>query len=330
MLISLFFATVNCASFNPEEFCSLLTNGTRIKDPRACNAWITCIDGEAVSGTCEDNLFYDRNTFKCVNSSTIDCLSSNPCAALNGEIGFNANPYNCSTYYYCNKGSATPGYCDTDYTFDPGTKVCVRGYPCKTSNPESYCNILPDGVFIKDPNNCDGYKLCWKGNVLSRSCPAGYYYDAVKGDCDYPSNVNCQSTTVAPDLPASELCNQTGIFVSDRQSCNGFYYCRAATDGTTGIVLQHGVCSSGRFFNAANGGECVPRTDIVCNYNRCVGLASDKIELANESNDGCHGYTVCQDGVKIGNGTCPDNGYFDELKQLCTSSVVNFPACVLS
>ncbi|XP_011178359.1 peritrophin-44 [Zeugodacus cucurbitae] len=328
-LMLLYFVAVY-ASFDPNEICGLLSNGTRIKDPRACNAWITCIDGAPHAGTCPDNLFYDRNTYTCVNSSSIKCISSNPCASLNNESGFAADPYACNGYYYCNKGSGSHGECQSGFNFNPGTNDCIRGYPCALKmNPDSYCNILPDGVFIKDPTNCVGYQLCWKAQVLSRECPNGYYYNALKGDCDYPFNVECiETSSNLPDLPSSEYCNRTGVFVSDRNSCNGYYYC--SNNDTAGIVLQHGICPTGRFFDGSNSGECVPRTNIICNYNRCVGLASDKIELVNETNDGCHGYTICQGGTSIGNGTCPDNGYFDELNQLCTNEVVNFPACATS
>ncbi|XP_036327537.1 peritrophin-48-like [Rhagoletis pomonella] len=323
------FVTVNC-TFNSTEICSLLSNGTRIKDPSACNKWITCIDGKPLNGSCADNLFYNRNTYSCVAADSIKCISSNPCAALNGVSGFAADPYACNGYYYCNaNGVGTRGECDTGYNFNPGTTDCIKGYPCTLQmNPDSYCNILPDGVFIKDPLNCVGYQLCWKGQVLNGTCPDGFYYDASAGDCGYASNVECaesMSTTTLP--PATEYCNETGIFVSDRRSCNGYYYCRASLDSVSGIELQYGTCPMGKFFDEANGGECVPRTGIVCKFNRCVGLASDKIELVNETNDGCHGYTLCQDGVAIGNGTCPDNHYFDELSQLCTSEVIDFPAC---
>ncbi|XP_039963015.1 peritrophin-48 [Bactrocera tryoni] len=321
------------ASFDPDEICGLLSNGTRIKDPRACNTWITCIDGVPYAGTCPDDLFYDRNTYTCVNSTSIKCISSNPCATLTDETGFAADPYACDGYYYCNNGTAAHGVCQTGYNFNPGTNDCIRGYACAiTMSPDSYCNILPDGVFIKDPNNCVGYQLCWNAHVLSRECPDGYYYNALMADCDYPSNVNCTETsTTLPDLPASELCNQTGIFVSDQSSCNGYYYCGTGTvNGTSSIVLQHGICPNGRFFDASNGGECVPRTNIACNYNNCVGLASNKIELVNVVNDGCHGYTICQDGMSIGNGTCPNSGYFDELNQSCTNETINFAACATS
>lgn len=318
------------ASFDPNEICELLSNGTRIKDPRACNAWITCIDGIPHAGTCSDNLFYDRNTYACVNSTSIKCISSNPCATLTDETGFAADPYACDGYYYCNNGSAAHGVCQTGYNFNPGTSDCIRGYPCAINmNPDSYCNILPDGVFIKVRNSCVEYQLCWKGEILSRECPNGYYYNALMADCDYPANVKCIDKS--SDLPSSEFCNQTGIFVSDRHSCNGYYYCSMTMEnGTDRIVLQHGICPDGRFFDESNGGECVPRTSIACNYNRCVGLASNKIELVNETNDGCHGYTICQGGVSIGNGTCPDNGYFDELNQSCRNATISFPACVSS
>ncbi|XP_067643289.1 peritrophin-44 [Eurosta solidaginis] len=317
------------ANFNATITCSLLSNGIRIKDPDNCNSWITCIEGAPHNGTCASELFYDRNTQTCVNATSIKCISNNPCAPLDSASGFTADPYTCNGYYYCNEGVGTRGACGTDYNFDPNRTDCVRGYVCGVQiAPDSYCNILPDGVFIKNPNTCNGYQLCWHSEVLNLTCPKGYYYNALKGDCDYTTDVKCaEAITYTPPAAATEFCGHTGIFVSDRESCNGYYYCAVSSDSASGIELKHGVCPNGRFFCAENGGECVPRINVVCSYNRCVGSDSNSIVLANVSNDGCHGYTICQGGMVIGNGTCPDDGYFDELTQICTNEVVDFPAC---
>lgn len=86
-------------TFNATLICSLVVNGTKMNDPRACNAWIQCIDGSPVSGSCATGLFYDRESQKCLSSSSIKCLSSDPCAAL--PTGFAADPYSCNGYYYC-------------------------------------------------------------------------------------------------------------------------------------------------------------------------------------------------------------------------------------
>ncbi|SPP84709.1 peritrophin-48 [Drosophila guanche] len=311
------------ATFDPSVICSLVVNGTKINDPRVCNGWIECTAGQPVAGTCGAGLFYDRESEKCVDSDSIQCLSSDPCASVLN--GFAADPYSCSSYYYCLDGKGTKGYCPTGMNFSAGTETCIRMYPCKLNmDPDSYCNILPDGVFIKDSSNCNGWQMCWDGEVISGTCPGTFYFSASSASCDYPQNVACD-ISVPPLIAEKGVCAQAGDFVSDKVSCNGYYYCHELADGQ--MALEHAVCSDGRFFLAADGGACVPRTNVACPYDRCVGLGNTTIQLASESDDGCRGFAICQDGVSIGTGTCPAEEYFDELTQRCTTAVISYPAC---
>ncbi|XP_030571032.1 peritrophin-48 [Drosophila novamexicana] len=325
--LGLILPTCLASSFDPELICTLVVDGTKMNDPRVCNGWIQCVDGKPVSGTCDDGLFYDRQTEDCVPSADTNCISSDPCAAQ--PNGFAADPYSCNGYYYCKQGVGTRGVCNNGLNYNPGTESCIRDFPCTAKmNPDSYCNILPDGVFAKDTLNCNGWQMCWKGEVINGTCPATFYFSAAKGDCDYPQNVECAITEPPPLTAAPEACPKAGSFISDESSCNGYYYCRESSDGQ--MQLQHGECDDGRFFSARDGGACVPRSKLQCDYDRCVDLGYTGIQLANESNDGCTGFAICQDGVKIGEGTCPNGEYFDELTQRCTNQVISYPACALS
>lgn len=314
-------------TFDPELMCSLVVNGTKMNDPRACNAWIQCIDGRAVSGSCGADLFYDRNSYDCVSSTDVTCLSSDPCAAE--PNGFAADPYSCNGYYYCRNGTGTRGECNTGMNYNSGTQACIRDAPCKAKpDPDNLCNILPDGVFIKDAASCSGYQMCWRTEIIDGNCPTGYYFSASLGKCDYERNVECAITASPLPTAAPDVCAKAGIFISDDSTCNGYYLCRRDSEGQ--MVLQHGVCDNGRFFYAANGGACVPRTAVRCEYNRCVNMGNTSIQLANLSDDDCTGFAICQYGQIIGEGKCPAGEYFDELTQLCTSNLVSFKACALS
>lgn len=315
------------STFDPELICSLVVNGTKMNDPRACSTWTQCIDGEPVAGSCGADLFYDRNTYTCVSSKNATCLSSDPCAAA--PNGFTADPYSCNGYYYCRNGTGTRGECNTGLNYNAGTEACIRDAPCSAKkNPDSLCNILADGVFIKDASSCSGWQMCWRGEIVNGSCPTGYYFSASLGECDYAENVECAFTPSPPPTAGPDVCPEAGSFVSDDSTCNGYYLCRRDSEGQ--MVMEHGVCADGRFFHAANGGTCMPRTQVRCEYNRCVNMGNSSIQLANLSDDGCTGFALCQYGQVIGEGKCPDGEYFDELTQLCTSQVVSFKACALS
>ncbi|KAH8404539.1 hypothetical protein KR222_011851 [Zaprionus bogoriensis] len=320
-------AAATGSTFDPEALCLLATNGTKMNDPRHCNTWVQCIDGLPVSGSCGASEFYDRETQACVPSGDVKCLSSDPCAAL--PNGFAADPYSCNGYYYCRNGTGTRGECNTGLNYNPGTEACIRDYPCGTKpDPDALCNILADGVIIKDASSCAGYELCWRGVEHNENCPAGFYYSASLGACDYEQNVECAHTPAPPATAAPDECPEAGSFISDGSTCNGYYYCHESAEGQ--MLLEHGVCADGRFFDAASGGACVPRTAVRCAYDRCVNMGNSSIQLANLSDDGCTGYAICQHGKLIGEGACPAGEYFDELTQLCTQQIVSFAACALS
>lgn len=314
------------SAFDPELICTLVGDGTKMNDPRKCNAWIECINSKPISGICDDGLYYDRASKSCLPSKEVECLSSNPCAGL--EKGFVADPYSCSGYYYCKNFTGTRGECSEGMNFNPGTSACIRDFPCTLGmDPDSICNILPDGVFIKDHTNCNGWQMCWKGNVIIDTCSDTFYFDAVHGKCDYPQNVECVHTEPPPLIAGPDDCPQAGVFVSDKKTCDGYYYCRENDIGEK--ELLPGNCQEGRFFSIDNHGSCVPQEKLQCSYDRCVHLGFKHIELANLSDDGCRGFAICQDGKTIQKSTCPNGEYFDELIQRCTNEVISYAACAL-
>ncbi|KAH8261338.1 hypothetical protein KR044_007417, partial [Drosophila immigrans] len=312
-----------CA-FDPELFCTLVVDGTKMKDPRACDTWIECVNGAPISGSCDEGQFYDRQSKSCLPSDEIKCISSNPCAAV--ETGFAVDPYSCNGYYYCREGKATLGECKAGYNFNPGLESCIRDYPCTIGmDPNSICNILADGEFIKDHSNCNGWQMCWKGQVIVDTCSDTFYFDAQQAKCEYPKNTECIHTEPPPQKAEPDTCPQSGVFVSDGQTCNGYFYCRENEAGE--MLLLPGSCSEGRFFSDAQQGSCVPAEKLRCGYDRCANRGYASIELANVSDDGCRGFAVCQDGATIATDTCPDEQYFDELTQRCTSEIISYAAC---
>ncbi|XP_073838554.1 peritrophin-44-like [Musca autumnalis] len=313
------------SDFDPTDLCPLIANGTKIKDQRYCNVYITCMNDTSISGSCGDQ-FYDRNTGECVDPTTITCLSSDPCAKR--PTGFVDDPYSCNYYYYCANGVGTRGQCSTGLNYNPETNNCVRNFSCEiTMLPEDYCNIVPEGVFIGVPGSCTEYQVCWQSQLLNGTCPDGFYFDAYRGGCDYPSHVDCaqHNSNVPEDIPADVECTEAGVFISDGVSCDGYFYCGALVDGE--FDMRHGRCPVDRFFDPTDGGQCVARTSIKCDHDRCVTLGMDFIQMANVNDDGCRGFSLCQNGKTIGNAVCPEGEYFDELAQLCVNRVVNYVAC---
>ncbi|XP_055856193.1 peritrophin-48 [Episyrphus balteatus] len=317
------------SNFNATFACTIVQNGTVLKDPTSCNTWIQCINQKPISGSCPNGLFFNRNTNKCVDPDTIKCLSSEPCASVTTKNGtFLADPYSCSSYYYCLNGVATLGACSSGLNYNPETDVCIQNFTCPQNlDPDNWCNIIPDGQFFSNLQRCRKYHFCQNGILENGTCPTGYYFNAFKSICDYEKNVYCPLAELRKFKKSGQgICQNDGQFLSDNTTCSGYFYCQLEESGEFQMIWQN--CSNGRFFDPLDGGKCGYRSDVECKYDRCVGMGLNGIQLVNGQSDSCRGYLICQDGKQIGNGTCPDDKkYFDEDLQRCTSDVVQFPAC---
>uniref|UniRef100_A0A1I8P0D5 Chitin-binding type-2 domain-containing protein n=1 Tax=Stomoxys calcitrans TaxID=35570 RepID=A0A1I8P0D5_STOCA len=315
----------NGENFDPEHLCTLVADGTKLKDPSSCSVHIECRNGHGFKFTCADNLWFDRNTGHCVEPESIKCLSSQPC--LGKHKVFTPDPYSCNGYYYCENGEGKPGVCGNGMFFNPETLNCVKDFSCNIEMlPEDYCNIVPEGVFIKVPETCQEYQTCWNSQLHNGSCSKGFYFNAQKGICDLPQNVECSEKE--PENPPNVPCYSDGVFISDGISCNGYYYCSAKKEGG-GFDKIHGKCPVGRFFDSQEGGQCLPRANVSCSFDRCVTKGTDRIEMVNVQGDGCRGYAMCQHGEEIGRNECPEGRYFDETFELCVKEEVKYTACAI-
>lgn len=54
--------------------------------------------------------------------------------------------------------------------------------------------------FIAHATDCNKYYQCNNGYPLKQSCPEGLYWNDIQKNCDWPRNVNCQ-TSAAPADP---------------------------------------------------------------------------------------------------------------------------------
>ena len=57
--------------------------------------------------------------------------------------------------------------------------------------PARFCNGKKTGNY-PEPTRCDGYIACVHGTAVFMKCPAGLYYHASLGVCDWKYNVVCQ------------------------------------------------------------------------------------------------------------------------------------------
>ncbi|XP_073843643.1 uncharacterized protein isoform X2 [Musca autumnalis] len=294
--------------FDPEQYCPFIANGTLIKDPRYCNVYIECMNSTSITHSCPDDLEFNIQTLECMEPSSAQCLTSQPCR--NKHAVSVADPYSCSNYFYCYEGIATRAECGPNENFNPQSGLCTPDFACGIElYPQDICNIIPPGVGISSSSTDESlYQICNDKKLENHFCADNWHFDAFSGEC------------VRPEIK----CTTDGIFISDGYSCDGYYYCMASGDG---FQMIYGKCQTNRFFDPSDGGKCALRTNIACPYNRCVTLGFEEIQMANINGDGCRGFSLCQDGEEIGRNTCPAEMYFDEATQRCEDHEVTYEAC---
>uniref|UniRef100_A0A1I8PVK9 Chitin-binding type-2 domain-containing protein n=1 Tax=Stomoxys calcitrans TaxID=35570 RepID=A0A1I8PVK9_STOCA len=181
-------------TFDPDELCPLIAYGTKIKDPNYCHVYIECRSDTSTSFSCRQSEWFERNRGKCVRKGTIKCLSSQPCWGQH-DI-FVADPYSCQRYFYCENGEGVQRHCQDGSMFNPNSRKCDSNYRCKiTLLPEDYCNIVPDGVHIKDPLTNDGYHTCRNSKMHYEKCKKDHEFNAAKGKCEKAKKPEKPETT---------------------------------------------------------------------------------------------------------------------------------------
>lgn len=53
--------------------------------------------------------------------------------------------------------------------------------------------------FIAHATDCNKYYQCNNGHPLKQSCPEGLYWNDIQKNCDWPRNVNCQTSEAPAD-----------------------------------------------------------------------------------------------------------------------------------
>lgn len=106
------------------------------EDPKQCDKFYECIDGEAEEKLCPDGLVFDptiRKINKCDQPFSVDCgdrlelqppKSNHLCPRRNGYF---AHPDEsvCNIFYNCIEGEATEIVCPTGLHFDEYSGTCV-------------------------------------------------------------------------------------------------------------------------------------------------------------------------------------------------------------
>ncbi|XP_012937210.1 uncharacterized protein LOC106011594 [Aplysia californica] len=250
--------------------------------------------------------------------------------------GYFADSSDCTQYYLCSYGNATPLKCDGGLLFNPVTGNCDFDYNVHcvvgpTPVAPVSCQGLLEGTYIPDPDHCQYFYRCMYGEPRRGRCQDGLLWSDVYIYCDYAINVDCSgrgsgttptsiSTATAPPMSSATsvtsviscLDKMDGGYYPDPTNCYGYYYC------SNGVPYPQ-TCVGGQHFNPVTV-SCDDDVNVLCIIGTtpvppvsCDGLP-DGTYLTDPYD--CHLYYRCMYG-EARHGRCPDDLVWNDVSMAC-------------
>lgn len=139
----------------------------------------------------------------------------NPCAGR--KDGFARDLSSCERYFYCEKGVASSGVCNSGYVFDAETELCVSN---DQANKVCFkCLHSKYYQLISVPKACSQYILCFMGKPKLHRCSNDLVFDGRNGihQCNRkPDNAEChREEAIDLELSVCPPINESPIFYVD-------------------------------------------------------------------------------------------------------------------
>nr|AAR06265.1 peritrophic membrane chitin binding protein 1 [Trichoplusia ni] len=329
----------------------------------------------------EDQVGADCENDKLVNEESCNCRPEDApsiCSVGGSDGVYIAHEY-CNRFYQCSNGKPVAIRCPRGLLYNPVNITCdwPHNVECgdriipdsdedddvneseevEDNENDGTCNCNPEeapaicaaegssGVLVAH-ENCNQFYKCANGVPVAFTCSASLLYNPYRGDCDWPSNVECgnrpisvpddnnvgTSTTTMPDdnqvinddpSQAPSICAEngsSGVLVA-HENCNQYYICSAGRP----VPMP---CSSGLLFNPVNracdwpqnvvcGDRLIPEDDCACNPRNAPKLCSqpnsDGRLVAHEN---CNQFYFCAGGVPLVL-SCPNSLLFNADQLIC-------------
>lgn len=167
-------ALSNCAELG-EYICFGKPTDTLIPHPNECNSFFLCDGGVGYKNTCPDNSYFNPNLGGC-DPDYKDCISE----------GDGTTPT-----------SGFPTATTSQPTTETSDETTIPTSPPLPNCPPEDTNNL---TFLRNPENCDEFYLCYYGKPILFRCSIGFHYsDELKG-CVPPKEAKCIVSCIDNDL----------------------------------------------------------------------------------------------------------------------------------
>lgn len=301
------------------ELCRLFKDATLISVPGSCDKYIEChTNGEGRVHNCASKTF-DVKSQTCVDTLSSSSLCNNRCEGKDSQ--WVSDPTNCHGYFYCRQGDPLWGYCDDGMHFDEALQMCVHSTSSTCIDVSSLCELVPDKTKFRDETDCSYYYECSSQKQSRKACTKDTYFDVQTQSCVSKKDVSCTAHPIPKDICIVSKKPYVG-FKSDSATCRGYFYC-----ANLGVVEDlepvWGQCPEGKFFSEADQ-ACLNPVDVKCTYNRCDGRGD---LMVSSSNNNCHNYIICKDGLEVEERTCARDYFFDEYYQACVPDIIYYECC---
>nr|XP_017036900.1 tenascin [Drosophila kikkawai] len=276
------------------------TEGSMSADPKDCAGYYQCLDAESLLMKCPFGSYFEAQHEVCVVDEQGICPNSER-ICFEGELL--EDPRDPANYLRCLVGSLVKERCPSGSYFNSVSKTCRLDWNFELFSLRETC---AEGEVQADPTNCAGYLGCKDGQLVSKTCPSGSYFEPKLMICIVDVNGLC----VEPPPRCTE-----GKVKLDPNNCAGYLKC---IDGE----LEEELCPNGSYFHATLE-TCIQDYEGICVTNI---LSCIEGEIGMDPED-CAGYRECIRGV-VANLKCAPGRYFNvnqmdcllDVEQVCVKS----------
>lgn len=185
-----------------DHLCTGKDSGEKVAT-NTCNAFVTCHEGVATLQNCEQGKLYDSARGECDWAGNVHCeewvgTPQGPAPNCQGRVGqMLRNPYDCSSFYFCEHNAALLMHCDSGLYFDSNLSICnwKENVQCRTdiipTDPSAPDCIDKDWMYFPNYVNCGTYYRCENSAAVLYSCPEGLLFDPLLLTCNWAPSVKC-------------------------------------------------------------------------------------------------------------------------------------------
>lgn len=129
----------------------------------------------------------------------------------------------CGWYFECIKGEKIRKSCPFGQDFSSKNFTCYTTLGAENCGARTLSQIecTKQGSKVPIQDECQKYKVCQNGSILTYSCPDSMYFNCWTGECETVIQPSCCSSAVQ----SVGLCPNNGEKFGHLEQCHDYYVC---------------------------------------------------------------------------------------------------------